>query len=68
VQNRFHTYSHVSTIAQLVLQVPLVQRVAPSMLAGLVALSTGLGTFDAVYAPAARADDTDVSNDESPVS
>jgi hypothetical protein len=52
------------TQADLLLQVPFVQRLAPSMLAGLVALSTGLSTFDAVYAPAARADEEEVGTAE----
>jgi len=39
-------------------------RLAPSMLAALVTLSTGFATVDAVYAPAARADEEEVRQHE----
>lgn len=41
-------------------QPSLVDRVAPSMLAALVTLSTGFTTFDASFAPPARADEEEV--------
>lgn len=40
----------------LPLQVPLMDRLAPTMLAGLVSLSAGFTAFDASFAPPARAD------------
>lgn len=39
-------------------------RLAPSMLAALMTLSTGFATVDAVYAPAARADEEEVGQHE----
>jgi hypothetical protein len=39
----------------LVVQVPLMDRLAPTMLAGLVTLSAGFTVFDASFAPPARA-------------
>jgi hypothetical protein len=53
----FSTAMTVRKVGRLLPQVPLMDRLAPSMLAGLVTLSAGFTMFDASFAPPARAND-----------